>query len=382
MPGFFGFTAYASTTGWLKTKIVDETYLLMITVVLSVLTGALLKDKISHRRYKARYDLKIREPKAAFYLLFFSLTAFVSLVFLYYTSNGAVFTASKSDSMELLNRWHIIFFTVIMVGLPLALAVRSKIYFSIFLVFQIINLLIGFRFSFVIAGLACLIIYFEEKGPIRLIKYHKYMLLLLVFSFLMFFYKYVGYAIKFGLWDVVLNNITNYETYANMIMRSEPFVVLNNLNQTFISNYTTSPKHIFDSLYQFILFAPEMGANISSFQAQLQGDLFSNVDYGIASNIWAQFWSSTSWMGVLVFIMIYVFLLAKMSLLGNRINIVEHSLWSSFFVYIAFYLHRNEFSLLISAGKRFFFIVIVAFLLYRLIRKRKNKLENVLSESM
>jgi len=356
LPGFFGETAYLSSQGWVHTPIHWKTYTVMLAVLASITFFAVFNDLI-YRENKASRAVIVTNTKSS-YLYILSILSIASLLLLYVTTGGGAFGEDKSAIMSELNRWHILFYMTATIGLPFAVLLKRKFFIGIFLSLLVVNLLIGFRSPIVIAALASIVMNFNGK-KVRLVGHYKKILFLIFFALLMFLYKYIAMVMKSGLWDIVFERLYSLETYKNMIIMSEPFVVLNNLNKILILDYHSSAEHIYSAIYQLIIFSPELGAQIVSFNDIFQPDLFPKVDYGLASNIWAQFYSAFDWLGVIFIIILYCFILFCANFQLRRARLTNVALYSSMFVYLSFYIHRNDLGYAINLSKRVFIIVLL-----------------------
>jgi hypothetical protein len=131
------------------------------------------------------------------------------------------------------------------------------------------------------------------------------------------------------------------------------------------NRFETTADHVISSLYQFILFAPELGAESITFNSLFQPALFPNVEYGLAANIWAQMWSAGGWPLLIVFVLIFNVILALgNSTLRARSAVLKAGLAPVFCCW-AFYIHRNELGYALNLEKRlllllFFVIVVLA----------------------
>src|SRR5690606_41059085 len=67
------------------------------------------------------------------------------------------------------------------------------------------------------------------------------------------------------------------------------------LNEVVLRGFRTEFDHVSAVVYQLLFFSDKLGLTASSFNDYFQGALFPGVDYGMASNIWAQMWSAGGW---------------------------------------------------------------------------------------
>jgi hypothetical protein len=364
LPGFFGEVAYLSNSGWVYTPIHPLTYTVMISIVMSITLLAVFSDKYYCRSMIQKNNFSHSKLRLYLNILIFVSGATLALAVL--TSSGSIFNPNKSEVMGNLNRWHIFFTTASTIGFPVSMLSKQKKYIIIFLTFLLINAYIGFRSPLVISVLTSCVVGFYGRR-FRLFTLYKFSLIFALFILCMFLYKYIGFILKAGMWDLVLERLFTLDTYSKMLMWSEPFLILNTLNAVVIHDYQTDAKHVYSTIYSFILFAPELGAEIKSFNDYFQPDLFGSLDYGMASNIWAQFYSAFSWMGVVLMIFMFCFILLLSNYALRKSSYINLALFSPIYVYFAFYIHRNDLGYAITLSKRLFLICVILVLLAKLI---------------
>ena len=361
LPGFFGEVSYLSNSGWVYKSIHPLTYIVMISIVIGVTLVAVFSD-LFYRPSMIQKN-SFSQGKLRLYLNALVFLSAASLVMAILTSSGSIFNPDKSGVMTTLNRWHILFATASTIGLPVSMMSKHKGRTIVFLIFLLIDAYIGFRSPLVISVLSSIVVVLYGRR-IRLFTLYKYGLGFLLFVLLLFLYKYLGFVLKSGMWDLVSERLLSLDTYSNMIMMSEPFVILNTLNTVVILDYQTDAKHIYSSIYSLILFAPELGAEIQSFNDYFQADLFPEVDYGMASNIWAQFLSGLGLLGLILIILIYCLILFLSNYALRKGSYMNLSLASPIYVYFAFYIHRNDLGYALTLSKRLFlkcvFLVLLA----------------------
>jgi hypothetical protein len=178
----------------------------------------------------------------------------------------------------------------------------------------------------------------------------------------------VAYAVKAGLWGVVWEYFGDENAFLFMLTRSEPFLVQQTLNEVVANNFKTGAEHITSGLYQFLLLAPELGAENVTFNEIFQPALFPEVGYGLAANIWAQMWSAGGWPLLVVFTLIFNLIIA----IGNSTlmarSLVVRAGFAPIFCYWAFYIHRNELTYQLALEKRHLLLLGVAIVIAAILR--------------
>lgn len=361
LPGFFGATSYHVGDGWSDMSIDPEVYWIMIFVILSIWFSAWVS---SYAPKLLEFNIALPSESLVSKLLMFSASAgFIGLLV---TSGSEVLQAEKEIVMQSLGRWHILFYTAATIGLPVAYLMRQYLLAGLFLASLSFDLFLGFRSALSIGIISVLVVMLYAQGRQRLIAANwKIILAALMFGLLMFGYKEIAFAVKAGMWDLVWSNLNDANTYLFMFTHSEPFVVQQILNEVVASRFETNADHIFSSLYQLMLFAPELGAETITFNSLFQPSLFPDVEYGLAANIWAQMWSAGGWTLLIVFTLVFNMVLALGNATLRARSIVLRAGLAPVFVYWAFYIHRNELGYALNLEKRillllFFVIVIVS----------------------
>ena len=271
--------------------------------------------------------------------------------------------------MESLNRWHILFYAAATLGFALSFQLRRKLLLVLFFVFLAFDLYIGFRSAFAIAILSILILMLHARGRQRLgAGDWKVVVAVLLFGMSMVAYKYIVAAAKLGLWDLVLGTLTDPDQLLLVFTRSEPFVVQHTFNEVVTQRFVTSSDHITSSLYQFMLFTPELGAANVSFNSLFRPARCSQRLTTVWRPIWAQMWSAGGWPLLVVFAMLFNFAVA----IGNatlraQCPAIRAGL-APVFCYWVFYIHRNDLGYALNIGKRHLLLLVSAMLLASILK--------------
>jgi hypothetical protein len=119
-----------------------------------------------------------------------------------------------------------------------------------------------------------------------------------------------------------------------------------------------------------------LGAEVLSFNDLFQPTLFPDVTYGMASNIWAEMWSSGGWPLLLLFLISYVGMMKPFSILVNKGTIITRSTIAVIASYWSFYFHRNEIVYEFALIKRVLLVMIpsliIAMFIKNMISMQKN----------
>lgn len=368
LPGFFGYTSYLSLTGWIENPINDEAYRIIILVDGMILSGAIINDLFSK-------EVNIKEVKKGniYVLKILLCLAIIGWMLMLLTTGEALFYADKLSMMDALNRSHILFYTAVMIGTTLSFEYKNWIIFAFFCVFIIFDLFIGFRTSLAIAAISIFTLLLSKQGKGRLIiSSWKQVIAGVFLGIFIFLYQQVAYAVKVGDLDLLRSLLSDTDTYIAMINNSEPFITQTTLNEVTVRNYSVGMGHLMGIFYQFTLFGPELGLEAESFNDLFQNDLFPDVTYGMANNIWAEMWSAGGWPLLVIFTVLFVIILKGFNILTDRLNVTQRAFVAVMASYWAFYIHRNDIGYAIVLEKRVLLVLIVSFLIAILIREARK----------
>ena len=175
----------------------------------------------------------------------------------------------------------------------------------------------------------------------------------MAFVVLLFVYKQIYISVKLGIWDVILDRLTDSELYASAILMSEPFNTQSILNEVIVQDFRAGMEHFRDVLLQFVLFSADLSGAPLSFNDLFQSALFpSDLDYGMANNIWAEMISSGGWLLLSLFLGVFVVILMLGSYWIRTRDATFAGGTAVVFSYWAFYIHRNDLLNQVNLEKR------------------------------
>lgn len=154
-------------------------------------------------------------------------------------------------------------------------------------------------------------------------------------------YKKVYALLRQGDFLGAINVLFLPETYAYVFRLGEPRIVLANLNYIVDNHIKLGIGDIWDRVISIVPFLNDIFApNYQSMSSILR--LSMNSSYGLASNIWGEFWAMGSY--PLLFIMFIAWICFLMW--GNAL--ISRNDWTAYFslpivAYLSFYIHRLDF---------------------------------------
>jgi hypothetical protein len=202
--------------------------------------------------------------------------------------------------------------------------------------------------------MAILLVHFQRQGTQRLISRNLPALLFVLGTGAMFIiYKCLYILVKMGDFGRVHELLTNPDFYLDAVIGSEPFTTQMVLNECLRTDFQTEMGYIFVSiLSQLTLFSAELGFSNESFNDLFQPQLFPEVEFGLAANIWAQMLTAGGWPLFLGFLAFFVWTLRLGSSWMSARGVTARSGVALAAAYWAFYIHRNDLGYELSLLKR------------------------------
>ena len=376
LPGFFGYALHPSDLGAMQVSLVTETYWVMVFVLGSILLGGVTFDaRLAGKAPRFTLPGGRLAPVMAISLALFGLGMMIL------TTGWALLDMDKGAMMAELNRWHVLFVVAMALAAVWAFTLERKLLLLFSLILLSCDVFIGFRATFAITGVTLFLLYLSAQGSQRAFPQHwRIGLIGCIAALLVFNYKYISAFIKAGLWDVVIERLSDPSFYLVTILASEPFGTQAILNEVVIRDFHVGFGHFMGLAYQFMIFAPQLGGEAVSFNDLFQPALFPGLDWRMANNIWAEMWSSGGWLLLILFAGVFNVLLGVGSYLLRLRDPVLRAWFALLGAYWAFYIHRNDISFQIVLEKRVFLIGIVCILVSVVLcsagykKTRKNQL--------
>lgn len=290
------------------------------------------------------------------------ISFFVALV----SGGDDLFSADKNDVLSVQDRSIILFATLSQVTLVLFLV--QKRYLSAipsafcvaFLVF------IGFRSELAIAAI-CIIIWIAHENSIKSFFSFKNIIVLIAISLFLFAYKFVYADIKIGRWDLVVETLTDSQFLPTIILKSEPFITQSILNEVIVRGFTIPIEQFFSSFVSVIPFSNVLTSiSIGDVKFDFQDQLFPNLRYGVASNIYANFYAGLGIIGVLLYIAIQNSILVGVSRYMKKDDGFLKLALALIGAFVAFYIHRNDIANSITLTNRIIYSCLMLWIISQL----------------
>ncbi|WP_156854432.1 hypothetical protein [Oceanobacillus sp. AG] len=374
LPGFYGY-AYYNMSLDIRSYLADETYLIMITLLILILIGALLFDLKSNDNV-TRKTLQGTEKVTEIT----TLIAIISFILTIYTIGWDTLTQlDKRTMLEELNIWHSMMRASTALAVVLSFNSKKWRLFVISLVILLFNTYIGFRSTTAYTVIALFMIYLSDKGKQRLLLNNIKVLIIGVMAAVFFFsYKSVYILVKAGEYGEALATFFSIDNLIYSISHSEPFTTQAILNEVIITNFKSGYDHLIEVFIDLIIPVGKstlagQHIGVTNFTDLISTNVFKDRT-NIASNIWAELWSAGGWILLITSMVLFVLILFISSrLLFKTKNEIQSGIALIISIW-AFYIHRNTVSYQLELSREFIAIFIISMLISLFIMKKPSKI--------
>lgn len=348
LPGFVGSVPNGVYSD-IRVPLESQTYAVMLAVLSAILCGAWCWDP--HGMVDDRPRPAASDPMASQAAL---CLAVVGLVMAMYDGGAALLSASKVDVLQAKSRWFLLLEFGATLAFVLSFLQRQRWTCVLAAGLLLFSVYVGFRSTCAMAVIALFLAHFHQQGAQRLaVRNRGSMLLIGGVAVFFFAYKLLYRLVKLGQFDDVAASLCDPVFYVDAVAESEPFSTQMVLNEVLRSGFQTDVAYLGESVIaQFTLFSGELGMQFVSFNELFQPQLFADVHYGLAANIWGQMLAAGGWPLFLGFLGVFVLTLRMGSvwLVAERFSTRAGIAIGS--AYWAFYIHRNDLGYELSLLKR------------------------------
>jgi hypothetical protein len=339
--------------------IVPSAYAIWIAAfAATILTGKLYNPPAGQGEWR---ELRTTPPMD-FAIILTVLGAFVASI--YFEGEG-IFSANKNEVLDTVGRFFILFATASQVG-TVAFLVQGKFVKALVPLGGLAFLLYaGFRNDTAIAAIAVATYIAARRGIWTYLR-PRYLASILGVALLLFFYKPLLYSYRAGRLDIFYGYLGGEGYLRSTFLSSEPFVVQAILNEVIIRNMPADPMSLVYSAIAFVPFlGPLLGVRPEEVSFSFQDQIFPNLTYGLSPNIFAQFYATLGWTGIILFILAQNWALVKVSKgMASRSPFIKLALLG-IGSFLAFYIHRNgvsnSFSIMNRVAVTVFWLWVVSF---------------------
>lgn len=363
-PAFYGQVWYTDVGGDVFHPVTPEMHVVYSVVLLVLLVATILNDfafsGTVNRRTEPLSALKLN------YVCSVSLAMWGAFFVVYFAE---IFSGNKEAFGSL--------YSLAATGVPFALILaannKSTVWILVFAVVSAIDLYAGNREMIAYPAIAISAIYLLSLGRVRLVWYAKYSIPILIAVVILSVYKQIGAAILGGRWDLVVERLTDLEFYGLAFARSEPFIIQSILYYAVSGGWDYSGpflENIFNIIIPLISLVSVRTYGVSDHLSQM----FGNVGYGIASNLWAEAYV----IGRIPMVMIFAIAYAVTPFLLNVVvqkSSAPHLRALIFLVGITllFFAHRSGIEYTLVTARRFVLYFLIIFVPYAIMESSSRR---------
>ncbi len=224
--------------------------------------------------------------------------------------------------------------------------------------FIALDLFMGYRGTLVLGAISTVLAYYgARQSSLKLSEKQGIAIFLLSFLFFAFVYKPVYYTLLGGNFDP--ENFVNY--IQTSLPGSEPFIITGVLNEVIKIGVQLPPWYFLNSLFQYVPFYVSLSnSERASFNLYSQGQLFPEVEWGLASTAFGELYA----LGGLL--LIFIFLMLMLLFLGMKPPKHPYLVIMYYYIlpYILFYFHRNDWHAFIDYIRLYLITSLLVFIVY------------------
>ena len=361
LPGLFGWVIdpneFKSGDWRLRSVSLDSAWYVVAGIVLaSVLLTEIIFDRFNTgipRGRKAEKNLQLAEFLGSTCSIAVVLTLFALVVDIL-TAGTAFLSADKSEVLAATTRWTILRNSSCCVAAVFLVGRHSRWALAVVVGVVLIDVFIGHRSNATMLIISCLLYGLRKEPHARLaFKRPKVLVGLAALAAIVVSYKAVYVLVKMGDFAAIVSLLASGDIIEAAVFHSEPFVTQAILNDTLQYGISVPAGQIpVQVLQNFTLFAPSFGLATQGFGETAARVFYPGVEWGVASNIWAQMIAAGGMPGLLVFLAVFnstLWMLAVMIQRGNDFVARTAALVASWW---AFYIHRNDIGYILNIEKR------------------------------
>jgi hypothetical protein len=372
LPGFFGFVQRPTEdfVPPLETPLVNDAYIVYCLVLAAVLVGGLLVDRIVWRPFGLRFPSANPASVAVIALTL----AYVGFFFVA-SLGGRLLEPDKSLVLESLDRWHVVMTSFATVAAVAGLVCRRWRLVAAAAPPFALDLVVGIRATTALALMAGVLVWLasEPPGPVML-RHRRLAVSAAILAFVFFTWQQVYAPLKQGNWPVVIQRLSTPTTFSTAVVQSEPFTTQAILNEVLQRDYHVPAAHLLDAAAAAVPLYTKFFAKPVSFNDLFQPDLFPGIRRtGLANNFWAEAMATGGYPLLLVYIGLYVVLLAIASLVLRSSGPNARAMAALGGAYLAFYVHRNDLLVEVILERRVLGAYLVALLLASLLARALDR---------
>lgn len=361
LPGFVGFVLdpYLPDTPPLV-PLISETYWIFCAALVGNIVFSIIY------RPDSGMVAKPIETSATFDLVL-SAATIVSLALAFAEAGSALLDPDKNNVLASQGRFWILFSALSQICAFVGVASRRTIPLICGLGTVAFAVFVGFRSYLAVTGIAILIYYVTVLGTKRIFSL-KFVLPAIFLIFFVFIYKQVYIDIKYGEYARAFARLSEAETYIGSIENSEPFATQAILNTVLMYDYRVpfeSLASVLLALVPFLSIFFDLDPRLIGFN--FQEILFPGLEYGLASNIYANFYGLFGMFGIFMWIVLHNVILMWFSKAIHRWRGYKRIPLFLCGSLMCFYVIRSDLVYNISSFNRIIYTFVGIYIAYRLV---------------
>lgn len=278
-------------------------------------------------------------------------------------SGTALLAHNKHEMAETFTQFHLLW----LMGAPTAfiISVHSRRYGLALLNFlSLLGILfIGSRNQLAIGVIGAVTILLSRRGFDPLIKQKKTCIAIILFVCFVFLYKVCYIQIKMGDMEGARSRLN--EKWVDAFLQSEPSAIQHILNVVITEDYHMS---FIESMKNCAIatLSSSVGSKQAAFGDIATYEIFGDLGWGMASNIWAEMYAYGGMVGIGIFVLVYINVIQVCQ--SPRRNELSQVFFASFMPWWCFYIHRNDVYRMVSFSKQLTVFLLIMLACNSLIR--------------
>lgn len=363
MPIFFGYVWYRDGIVGAINPITVQMHAVYSMIFASLLISCIVNDYLVRPVHGKTKPIVYNELRmfGVIALLFWAIFAFVHVQDLIF--------ARKENFGSL----HSLAFTSVTVALVMSVVARAYMWSVVFILLATIDMYAGNREVIAFTALSLFILGTSSLGRVRLLNYYKYILAMGAIVALLMVYKMIGAVIVLQRWDLVTERLLDLNFYTLAVARSEPFVTQSLLYYAIENRWVFTQSLTLNIAIILLPFGSLFQDSLVSVSSQVN-QYMSYLDYGVASNIWAEAYMLGGFPGVFIFCLFYATLPVLINIMfGRWRSLSVRCLIALTGVTFLFFIHRTGIEYSINIFKRFFMYTIMMSVLFYILSSFTRK---------
>lgn len=295
-----------------------------------------------------------------------SIATIFSLALAFAESGPALLDPDKNNVLASQGRFWILFSALSQICAFVGVASRRTIPLLCGLGTMFFAVFVGFRSYLAITGVAIMIYYVAVIGTRRIFSL-RIVLPAIFFILFIFLYKQVYIDIKYGEYARAFARLSDRDVYFGAIEKSEPFATQAILNTVMMYDYRVpfeSLASVLLALVPFLSVFFDLDPRLVGFN--FQEILFPGLEYGLASNIYANFYGLFGVFGIFLWIVLHNMILMWFSKAIHRWKGYKRIPLFLCGSLMCFYVIRSDLVYNISSLNRIMYTFVGIFILYKL----------------